>query len=100
MILYILPEMYYGLAKDYLDVEYSTKESEIFREDFLEKLIEQYLEKDCWMCKDKIPGEGVCIRVDKLDIFDVYKLKSFRFLERETKLLDEGEVDIETIESI
>lgn len=90
-----VPEIYYGKAKDFyiLDV------NEHWHQNFLEKLSDDYLEKDCDLCLNSVPDEGICLRVDKpLDI-EIYKLKSFAFLERETKMLDEGEVDMETVES-
>ena len=62
-------------------------------EDIIRKMESLYNEKDCWMCKNKLPEEGIVLRVDKLDSFEAYKLKSFRFLEGESK---QEEVDIET----
>lgn len=57
------------------------------------------LEKDCNLCRSKVPAEGVVLRKDKLFTFEAYKLKAFRFLEKETKDLDEGIVDLETEQS-
>jgi len=89
-----VPELYYGRAKDLfkIPVEYH------WNENFVQKLSEQYLEKDCDMCVNTVPDEGICIRREVFDI-DVYKHKSFRFFEWETKQLDSGEVDLETQES-
>jgi hypothetical protein len=58
-----------------------------------------YLEKDCDMCKSKpnIPAEGVVVRIEANDL-NVYKLKSFRFYEYETKEADSGEANIEDAE--
>lgn len=58
-------------------------------------LEEKYNEKDCFMCNNKVPEEGIVLRKEKLFGFEAYKLKSFRFLEFETKQLDKGEVNIE-----
>lgn len=91
-----VPEIYYGKAKDLYDI--ST--SDHWHEEFLQRLCDDYLEKDCDLCENKVPDEGICLRVDKpLDI-EIYKLKSFAFLQLETKALDEGFVDMETIESM
>ena len=57
----------------------------------LETLKEVYLEHNCDMCKNVVPGEGIVIRKEKLNLYEAYKLKSFRFLEHETKMLDDGE---------
>lgn len=61
----------------------------------LESFSEIYLEQDCWDCATKVPDEGICVRVEVPNKYEVYKLKSFKFLERETKALDAGEADIE-----
>ena len=55
-----------------------------------------YNEKDCYMCENKVPEEGIVIRKEKLIGCESYKLKSFRFLEMETKQLDKGESDVES----
>ncbi len=90
----MVPELYYGKAGD-LYPELSVKEH--WHENFLQRLIEDYLEKDCDLCKSqKVPDEGICLRKDIFDI-EVYKLKSFKFLEWETKQLDKEDfVDIES----
>ena len=69
-----------------------------WQENFLQKLSETYLEKDCDICVNKVPGEGIVLRKETLDI-DVYKHKSFRFKAQESEMLDSGEVDLETQES-
>jgi hypothetical protein len=90
-----VPEYYYGYAKD-LFPEVSVTEH--WNENFLAKLTETYLEKDCEICVNKVPGEGVVVRREDLEV-DVYKHKSFRFKQYESEQLDLGEVDIETQES-
>jgi hypothetical protein len=90
-----VPEIYYGKARDL----YGISVNDHWHQNFLDNLCNAYLEKTCDMCKENVPDEGICLRIDKpLDI-DIYKMKSFAFLERETKLLDEGEVDLETTQS-
>ncbi len=44
----------------------------------------------------KVPAEGVVVKIDSLDEAIAFKCKNFKFLERETKSLDAGEVDVET----
>lgn len=62
----------------------------------LDRLRELYLEKDCFLCRNEVPGEGIVLRVeDSLEV-EVYKFKSFRFLKKETEQLDSGEGDIES----
>ncbi len=48
------------------------------------------------MCAAQVPEEGIVLRKETLFAFESYKLKSFRFLERETKLLDAGTEDLES----
>jgi hypothetical protein len=89
---------YYGFAKDLfpeLDV------GEHWHENFLIKMMETYLEKDCHLCKSKpnIPEEGIILRNDSKFDWEVYKLKSFRFLQHESAEIDKGEVDMETAET-
>lgn len=93
--LYYVPEFYYGLAKDLFP---EIPLTEHWNKEFVNKLSEKYLEKDCDLCINNVPAEGIVVRRDVFDI-DVYKHKSFKFWERETKEIDSGEVDMETLES-
>lgn len=94
----MVPPYYYGTLKDmFPDVDVS----EHWHDTVLERLIEQYLEKDCDLCKSKtVPAEGVVIRKDNVHDFEAFKLKSFRFLKKETEDLDAGIVDLETEQSM
>jgi hypothetical protein len=87
---------YNGKAKD-LYPELSTEEH--WHENFLNNLIRDYLEKKCKLCQKDVWAEGIVLRKDIPNSWEVYKLKSFNFLESESKQLDSGEVDIETTES-
>lgn len=77
---------------EYFDVEDDRDVQELF----VNKLKEVYNEKDCWMCVNKVPEEGVVVRKENFFECDSYKLKAFRFLEWESKELDKGESDIES----
>lgn len=46
------------------------------------------------MCKSKLPEEGCVVRIEGQDL-EVFKCKSTKFLEYETKQLDKMEIDIE-----
>ena len=96
-------EFYYGNVQNlliYLYEKYEGKKK--FDEDWKSKLYEflqkEYLEKDCFMCKNKVPEEGIVLRIER-PYLEVYKLKSFKFNERETKQLDKGVIDIESQEN-
>ena len=87
-----VPELYYGKAF-HLSPMFGAGMPET-TEILLKDLSDLYLEKDCWMCNNKVPAEGVVIRREIFDI-EAYKFKSFKFLEFETKQLDSGEAGLE-----
>lgn len=89
----VVPELYYGLAKDLFDIDSSLSLSE-WQDQFLVNLKQKYLEKDDPLCKNKVPDEGIVLRVEDIDL-QVYKLKSEKFFLRETKELDKGILSIE-----
>lgn len=99
----VVPELFYGTPIEFLSETFDIPTYDIdlrdYHSDFLECLIGKYLEKDCSMCHNKVPDEGICVRVDKPFEIEVYKLKSFRFFEYETKMLDQGVIDMETEQS-
>lgn len=98
----VVPLIYYGTIKDWF------KQNKLEINDDWKDVFIDYLTKcelygmnniDCIYCKNKVPSEGIVIRVEDDYKFDLVtlKLKNYRFLENETKLLDKGEVDIESI---
>ena len=102
-----VPHLYYGYAKDFYDeIVYDSADTtkiigrlsetniEVWRDGFLQKIKDEYNEKDCYLCEARVPEEGAVIRIEKNE-FEAYKAKSNRFYEFETKLLDKGESNIE-----
>lgn len=84
--------IYQGKAKDMypniiLDHEW--------RDKFLAQLEKEYNEKNCYMCVNKVPEEGIILRVDKLESYEAYKLKSKRFLLHESEEQEKEVVNIE-----
>ena len=53
------------------------------------------MEQDEPLCNNKVPREGICIRIMDDPINECFKLKTLRFLGKEAELIDKGEVDIE-----
>jgi hypothetical protein len=91
-----VPELWYGKASD-LVLMYS---DEGFSRDLLVTLEGRWVHDGmCPFNGNKVPAEGVVVRVDHLESAEAYKLKNFKFLERESKSLDKGEVDVETQEA-
>lgn len=87
-----VPMLYYGQAKNlFPDLEVG----ENWHDNFLTRMSETFLETDEPLCQNKVPREGVCVRVEDLTL-KTFKHKSFRFYELETKALDAGELDMET----
>jgi RNA ligase (TIGR02306 family) len=88
-----VPLLYRGRARDLV----SNPDAENWREEFISELRKRWTEKDCYICQNKVPEEGIVLRKEGLFGFEAYKLKSFRFLQHETEMLDNGEVDIESV---
>lgn len=84
--------LFYGKAKDWSPI----KEDSHWNEAFVKALEYDYNDKNCFMCDNKVPEEGIVVRKESLYDCESYKLKSFKFLEFETKELDKGEVDLES----
>lgn len=101
------PLLYYGSIHDwyltnlslsydeYKDGDYDDS-GDKWREYFFEFLRRVYVkDQDCHMCKNKVPAEGIALRVESTLRPRAYKFKSSRFLQHETKMLDQEVVDIE-----
>ena len=96
----VVPELYYGHAKDcfiyiyHLAEEPNNFPDQKWNEEFLKEIKQTYNEKDCFMCKNQVPEEGCVVRIEGLE-FEAYKQKSERFYLKESILLDKGESNIE-----
>ncbi len=64
-----------------------------WRKELLDFMVTHYNEKDCFICENKLPEEGVVVRKDD-KTFSAYKLKSIRFLEHETIELDSETAEV------
>lgn len=90
-----VPELYYGYAFRSVSPELIEQYSEEdWRTHWLQEIKEKYNEKNCYICKNKVPEEGCVVRIEGND-FEAYKAKSNAFYARETKQLDKGELNIE-----
>lgn len=87
-------ECYYGKAKDlYPDIE----PNDDWSNNFINRLGDDknfFMELDSPHCKNIVPHEGVVIKIED-GITRAFKLKCFRFLNKEQILLDKGESNIE-----
>lgn len=101
----IVKELWYGQAGGFGSIENRARacmpefQSEWHRELLadLEKIFVN--DGDCPYNDKGTPAEGIVVRIDHLEGCESFKLKNFRFLERESKQLDKGEADIETAQS-
>ena len=53
-----------------------------------------HMECDSPTCENKVPHEGIVIKIENMKS-EAFKLKCFKFLDKEGKALDKGEVNIE-----
>ena len=87
-------QYYYGYAgKLYPQLD----PQEHWNENFLQLLANDkdfYMECDSPTCDNKVPHEGVVIKVENMKS-EAFKLKCFKFLDKEGKALDKGESNIE-----
>ena len=88
-----VPLYYVGYAKN-IYPELSLGEH--WNEELIKRLERDYATGECDMCANHVPKEGMVLRVEQLNYFESYKLKNFEFLERESKELDSGEIDMES----
>ena len=97
-LLYSDTFIYYGKV---IDLYRKLSENNLFsfgenwKEDLLHMLETEYNEKDCDMCVNRVPQEGVILRVEKIDDYVAYKLKSKRFLLKESELQEKEVLNIE-----
>lgn len=87
-------ECYVGRARDlYPDLEITDHWSE----DFIARLSNDkhfYMECNSPHCDNKVPHEGLVIKIDNGQV-GAFKLKCFKFLNKEQEALDKGESNIE-----
>lgn len=57
------------------------------------------MELDEPLCKNKVPREGICVRIANDPVKECFKLKCLTFLGKEAKEIDKGEVDIEMMDN-
>ena len=57
------------------------------------------MEKNDPICKNKVPFEGVVLRIDNDEFAEAFKLKCAKFLSKEREEIDKGEVDMEMLDN-
>lgn len=87
-------ECYYGYAKDLYPLDLENH----WNENFIERLASDknfYMEELSPDCKNPVPHEGLVLKIEN-SLSAAWKVKCTRFLEKESKALDKGEIDIES----
>ena len=87
-------QYYYGIAKNLYPF---LKIFEHWNENFLQQLANDktfHMECDSPNCVNKVPHEGIVIKIENSKS-EAFKLKCFKFLDKEGKALDKGESNIE-----
>ena len=77
------------------DVLVRDKTRDSWKETLLVFLEFKYNEKDCRMCVNKVPEEGIILRIEKLEHYEAYKLKSKRFILGESEAQEKGQENLE-----
>lgn len=94
-----LPLVYHGTLHDlYPDFDVS----EHWHENVLHALAAEprfLMECDEPMCKNKVPREGLVIRIQDDPLKQAFKLKTMRFRNKEAKAIDNGQVDMEMMDA-
>ena len=94
--LYPIDILYHGTLKDLypeVDVHTHWQENVLIAMKNDKKVLGMELNEP--LCKNKVPREGVCVRIDNDPINECFKLKTDAFAVREAKEMDNGTVDIE-----
>lgn len=101
-ILMPIPVLYSGKLKD-LYPEIPTDNLDKWHEEVLAamKADKEHLgmELDEPLCKNKVPREGICVRIEHDVRPRNFKLKCVKFLAKESKNIDSGQVDSEMLEN-
>lgn len=96
--IFMIPLLYHGELTDLYPEIDPTKH---WHENVLEAMkndVEHFgMEKKEPLCRNKVPREGICLRIDDDPVAECFKLKAESFLMSESKMIDEGTYeDIET----
>lgn len=86
-------EFFYGSLRELKNVLAVTSDS---KDELLTKILSSFnIEKNCKENNNNVPAEGIIVRIDGKRQFNAFKVKSKRFLEMETKMMDQNYADIE-----
>lgn len=98
--IHVIDLLYHGTLADlYPNISYMDH----WHENVLEALRNEKerfnMEKNDPICKNKVPFEGVVLRIDNDEFAEAFKLKCAKFLSKEREEIDKGEVDMEMLDN-
>lgn len=98
--IHVIDLLYHGTLADlYPNISYMDH----WHENVLEALRNEKerfnMEKNDPICKNKVPFEGVVLRIDNDEFAEAFKLKCAKFLSKEREKIDKGEVDMEMLDN-
>ena len=98
--IHVIDLLYHGTLGDlYPNISYMDH----WHENVLEALRNESerfnMEKNDPICKNKVPFEGIVLRIDNDELAEAFKLKCKKFLSKEREEIDKGEVDMEMVDA-
>lgn len=85
-------EIYFGKLQDW---PVGTQTVESFYNELERSVNTMGSNGKCTWCKNPVPPEGVCVRIDGRSSYSTFKLKSKLFLKKESDDMDKGETNVE-----
>lgn len=90
------PLIYHGKLSDlYPDIDKANHWNETVLEAMKNDKEHFGMELDEPLCNNKVPREGICLRIANDPVKECFKLKCISFLQKESKMIDSNNIDIE-----
>lgn len=98
--IHVIDLLYHGTLGDlYPNISYIDHWHENVLEALRNEETRFNMEKNDPICRNKVPFEGIVLRIDNDEISEAFKLKCKKFLSKEREEIDKGEVDIEMVDA-
>lgn len=98
--IHVIDLLYHGTLADlYPNISYMDHWHENVLESLRNEKERFNMEKNDPICKNKVPFEGIVLRIDNDEFAEAFKLKCAKFLSKEREEIDKGEVDMEMIDN-
>ena len=98
--IHVIDLLYHGTLGDlYPNISYMDHWHENVLESLRNEKERFNMEKNDPICKNKVPFEGVVLRIDNDEFAEAFKLKCAKFLSKEREEIDKGEVDMEMVDA-